>query len=127
MNKKIKILVVDDDSDTRSIYDEYLTEEGLEIELAPDGEEGLKKILAGGYDLVLLDIMMPKIDGLGILREIHTLPDSSPAKQTPILVFSALDQKHIIDEAVSLGAKGFLPKSNLTPDEALTKIKSFLA
>lgn len=125
-SKKYKILIVDDDPDTRNIYSEYLTDEGLEIELAFDGEEGLKKILHGGYNLVLLDIMMPKIDGLGILREIHSLPENSQSKQTPIVVLSALDQQRIIDEAKSLGATGFLSKSGLTPDQALQKIKGFL-
>ncbi|KKR83187.1 MAG: hypothetical protein UU29_C0007G0057 [Candidatus Daviesbacteria bacterium GW2011_GWA2_40_9] len=69
-----KILIVDDDDDIRNIYKDYLTANGFKVELATNGQEGLSKILQGGYDLILLDIMMPKIDGLGILRRLKEKP-----------------------------------------------------
>lgn len=121
-----RILIVDDDADTRDIYGEFLTEAGYKVDFAKNGEEGLAKILQGGYDLILLDIMMPKIDGLGILRRIQERAKSSDYYNGPIVVLSALDQEHVIDEAKRLGAKGFLAKSGLTPDEALNRISEFL-
>ncbi|MDO8498738.1 MAG: response regulator [bacterium] len=120
-----KVLLIDDDSDTRDIYREFLTEAGYEVDLAQDGQEGLAKILQGGYDLILLDIMLPKIDGLGILRKIQTRPQPTHYNG-PIIVLSALDQDYIVKEALGLGAKGYLAKSGMTPDQALSKISEFL-
>lgn len=120
----MKILLIDDDPDTRSIYGELLTEAGYEVSFASDGEEGLNKILEGGYNLILLDIMMPKIDGMQILKK---LQETSPKEfNGPVVVLSALDQDHIIREALNLGAKGYLPKPRLSPDEVLAKIAKFI-
>lgn len=121
-----KILLVDDDPDTRDIYGEFLTQAGYQVDFAKDGAEGLAKILQGGFDLVLLDIMMPKIDGLGILKKLKEISSNSLTYNGPIVVLSALDQEYIVDQALKLGAKGFLPKSGLTPQDALNKIVEFL-
>lgn len=121
-----RILVVDDDEDVRSIYHDFLTQKGYKVDLAKDGQEGLQKILEGGYDLILLDVMMPKIDGLGILR---TLKDRNPGSNTyngNIVILSVLNQPYIIEQAMSLGAKGYLDKSSVNPDEAMKVIETFL-
>lgn len=120
------ILVVDDDPDMREIYGEFLAGAGYKVDFATDGQEGLTKILQGGYDLILLDIMMPKIDGLGILRRLQEIPPPSTVYNGPIVVLSSLDQDYIVEEAKNLGAKGFLSKSGMTPDQALNKISEFL-
>lgn len=120
-----KILLVDDDPDIQDLYLEFLTEAGYKVDQARDGQEGLAKILQGGYDLILLDIMMPKIDGLGILRKLQARGESINYNG-PVIVLSALEQDYIVKEAMGLGAKGFLPKSNLNPDQALNKIAEFL-
>lgn len=120
-----RILIVDDDADTRDIYGEFLTTAGYQVDFAHDGAEGLAKIIQGGYDLILLDIMMPKIDGLGVLKKLKERPESN-IYNGPIVVLSALDQEHVINEALRLGAKGFLNKSGMTPDQALTRISQFL-
>lgn len=122
-----RILMVDDDNDTRDIYGEFLTGAGYQVDFAKDGEEGLAKILQGGYDLILLDIMMPKIDGLGILKKLQEIPPDPSVYNGPIVVLSALDQDYIVEEAKKLGAKGFLAKSGMTPDQALNKINEFLS
>lgn len=121
-----KILIIDDDYDIRSIYNEFLTNEGFLVDVAANGQEGLAKILIGGYDLILLDIMMPKIDGLGILRFLKNHVSDSKIYNGPIIILSALDQQYVINEAMALGAKGYLIKANLTPDESLKKIVKFL-
>lgn len=120
-----KILLIDDDKDIQDIYSEFLTQAGYQVDSAHDGQEGLAKILEGGYDLILLDIMMPKIDGLGILRRLKEDPPKN-VYNGPVVVLSALDQEYIVKEALNLGAKGFLTKAGLTPDQALTKISEFL-
>ncbi|MCH7541221.1 response regulator, partial [Patescibacteria group bacterium] len=73
-----RILVVEDDQFLRELYDELLREEGYEVDLAPDGEIGLAKIIKGGYELILLDIMLPKIDGLEILRRVKKQGTENP-------------------------------------------------
>lgn len=120
-----KILLIDDDKDIQDIYSEFLTQAGYKVDSAHDGQEGLSKILQGGYDLIILDIMMPKIDGLGILRKLKEDPPQN-IYNGPIIVLSALDQEYVVNQAMELGAKGFLSKSGLTPDQALTKISEFL-
>lgn len=119
-----KILVIDDDPYLRELYKEVLTEGGYQVDLALDGQEGLTKILLGGYDLILLDIMMPKIDGLGILKRIKDNPPD--VYNGPIFVLSVLKQDDIIKKAMDLGAKGYIVKSDLNPDQVLKKISGIL-
>ena len=119
-----KILVIEDDQFLRELYDELLKEEGYEVDIAKDGEEGLDKFLEGGYSLVLLDIMLPKIDGLEILRKAK---DKKPKKENgPVVLLTNLGQDSIIKEGFSLGAAGYLVKSAMNPDQVLNEIKVFL-
>lgn len=117
--------MVDDDQDIRNIYQRFLTKAGYEVDLASDGQEGLTKILQGGYNLILLDIMMPKIDGLSILRKLQTMPQPTHYNG-PTIMLSVLDKDYFVNEALSLGAKGYLPKAGLTPQMALSKISEIL-
>jgi len=119
-----RILVVEDDQFLRELYDELLKEEGYDIELAADGEEGFNKMSTGGYDLVLLDIMLPKIDGLEILRR---LKDKHPEKPNgPVVLLTNLGQDSIIKEGFNLGASGYLIKSSMNPDQVISEVKVFL-
>jgi two-component system response regulator ArlR len=118
-----RILLVEDDTFLSDLYRDLLTGEGYEVDLAGDGEVGQKKILQGGYDLVLLDIMMPKKDGLTILKE---LSDEQKAKAGQIVMLTNLGQEAIIKEGFSLGAVGYLIKSALAPDQVLAEVQSFL-
>lgn len=121
-----RILLIDDDRDIRDIYEEFLTQAGFRVEVAKDGQEGLAKIRQGGYDLILLDIMMPKINGLGILKTLKENPNDPSVYNGPIVVLSVLSQESIIKQALEQGAKGYLIKSSVNPDEALNKISEFL-
>ena len=120
-----KILVVEDDQFLRELYDELLKEEGYEITLAEDGEKGLAQIQKGGFDLVLLDIMLPKIDGLEILRRVKNKPPEKQNGSTVLL--TNLGQDSIIKEGFSLGASGYLIKSAMNPDQVLSEVKVFLS
>lgn len=119
-----KILIVEDDQFLRDLYHELLADEGFQIDTAVDGEEGLRKIMTGGYDLILLDIMLPKKDGLDVLR---TLKNQQPTTANGgIVVLTNLGQDTVIKEALSLGASGYLIKSALTPDQVLHEVRTFL-
>jgi len=120
-----KILVVEDDQFLRELYDELLREEGYTVELAADGQEGLDKASAGGYNLVLLDIMLPKVDGLEVLRKLKVSPPKLP--NGPTVLLTNLGQDSIIKEGFSLGASGYLIKSAMNPDQVLNEVKVFLS
>lgn len=124
-NSKKKILIVEDDQFLREFYQELLAAEGYDIDAAPDGEVGLQKLLLGGYNLILLDIMLPKKNGLQILQELHT--QSPKAANGPIVVLTNLGQDSVIKQFFSLGVAGFLIKSALNPDQVLAEIRTFLS
>lgn len=119
-----KILIVEDDQFLREFYQELLTSEGFLVDVAADGEAGAQKVLLGGYDLILLDIMLPKKDGLQILRDLKL---SSPKQPNGVIVvLTNLGQDALIKECFNLGAGGYLIKSALNPDEVLVEVKAFL-
>lgn len=124
-NPNKKILIVEDDQFLREFYQELLQSEGYTVDVAADGDEGCQKTLSGGYDLILLDIMLPKKDGLQILRDLKIQVPKQPNKA--IVVLTNLGQDAIIKECFNLGADGFLIKSALNPDQVLTEIKSYLS
>lgn len=90
-----KILLVEDDLSIREMVESYLTKEGFTVVTASDGEEGLAKFLQDQFDLIILDIMMPKIDGLEVMNMIRK------KSSVPILIMSAKDTD--IDKALGLG------------------------
>lgn len=117
-------MVVEDDQFLREFYQELLTAEGYKVDVAPDGDTAFQKIHEGGYDLVLLDIMLPRKDGLQILRDIKEQGSKSPNKS--IVMLTNLGQDMIIKQCFELGASGYLIKSSLNPDEVLTEINNHL-
>jgi len=119
-----KILIVEDDQFLREFYQELLQAEGYNVEVAADGEAGWQKASLGGYDLILLDIMLPKKDGLQILHDLKTQPPR--AANGVVVVLTNLGQDAVIKECFNLGADGFLIKSALNPDQVLTEIKNYL-
>lgn len=120
---KKKILIVEDDADLRELYTEVLEDAGFEVISAADGQSGLSLASAGGYDLLLLDIMLPKMDGLQILKIIKG--NLSMAK-IPAILLTNLGRESIIKEGFSLGADGYIIKSEYTPDQIVTEVKKFL-
>ena len=123
-NSQKKILIVEDDQFLREFYQELLTSDGYFTDVAADGEAGLQKIQTQDYDLILLDIMMPKKDGLAVLSELKIKGPHS--KGVKIVVLTNLGQDAIIKQCFDLGAEGYLIKSALNPDQVLTEIKSYL-
>lgn len=121
---RTKILLVEDDPFLRELYSDVLTNEGYKVDQAADGEEGLQKIKEGGYDIVLLDILVAKVSGIDIMKNIKVHPPKNPNKLT--IFFTNLDDPSQIKEALKLG-DACLIKSQITPAILVSKIKSLLA
>lgn len=114
-----KILIVDDDQYLRELYQEIIQDIGYEVDSAVDGEEGFKKITENKYDLVLLDVMMPKLDGLGVLKKLKEINKTD----TKIIVLTNLAHDPIIEESLKNGALNYLIKADITPDQLIEAIK----
>jgi two-component system, OmpR family, response regulator len=120
-----KILLVEDDQFLREMYVELLRDEGIEVVACADGEEGYARASEGGYSLIMLDIMIPKMDGLQILKKLNE--EGGLSKNGPVVLITNLEQDNIIQEGYKLGASGYLVKSALTPDQVLHEIRTFLS
>src|SRR3989344_9056716 len=123
-NQQKRVLIVEDDQFLREFYQELLTAEGYFVDAASDGEIALTKLRSNEYNLVLLDLMLPKKDGVQVLRDLKVSPPKS--SQINILVLTNLGQDLVVKECFDLGADGYLIKSALNPDQVLTEVKSYL-
>ncbi|OGF61685.1 hypothetical protein A2662_02220 [Candidatus Giovannonibacteria bacterium RIFCSPHIGHO2_01_FULL_45_33] len=120
---KTKILIVEDDKFLRDLILQKLQREGFDTVPALDGEEGLKLAKEKMPDLVLLDLILPGLDGFEVLKQIKA---DAQTKQIPVIVLSNLGQKEDMDRAFSGGAEEFMVKANFTPGEIIAKIKQIL-
>ena len=123
MADKIKILIVDDDVFLLDMYSLKFKEAGFQVEIAQNGEEAIKKIKEAGPRVILLDIVMPKMDGLETLRQIKKDKIAEGAK---IVVLTNLGQKEDIEKGLKLGADDYIVKAHFTPTEVLNKVKTIL-
>lgn len=119
-----KILLVDDDVYIRDLYTEVLRDEQYDVSIAADGEEALNMISQGPFDLILLDVMMPKVDGIQVLTKIKS---DDKTKNTPVLMLTNFGQEDLVKQAVTIGSADYLLKYNLTPGEMTAKVKNILA
>ena len=124
MFKKPRMLIIDDDELIRKLYSEIFTSEKSDVETASDGQEGLDLLVQGGYDVVLLDLMMPVMDGMTTLRELALIKPTRANKH--ILVLTNMDFQPTFEEAIALGAEGYLIKSAHTPDDVVRQVRSYL-
>lgn len=115
----MRILLVEDDKFFRDFYAFKLQEKNIQIDVADNGEEGLKKISENPPDLVLLDLIMPKKDGFEVLA---TMQQSGLTATIPVLVFSTLGQEKDIEKARQLGARGYVNKSFFDFDKLFNRI-----
>ncbi|BDU70378.1 hypothetical protein GETHOR_24790 [Geothrix oryzae] len=102
-----RLLVVDDADSNREVMTRILEREGHEVATAVDGAEGLAKLRSGTYDLVLLDVMMPGIDGIQVIQVMH---EDERLKRIPVIMLSALHEQETILKCIQLGAQDYLPK-----------------
>lgn len=117
------ILLVDDDLTLREMYSERLKAEGFIVEMAKDGEEALKKATEIHPSVILLDIMMPKINGLDVLKKLR---EQEETKSIPVIVLTALIQDREKMESITRGADDYIVKSETMPGEVIQKVKDLL-
>lgn len=117
----MNILLAEDDNFFQNFYAKKLSEQGITVTVAKDGEEALTALQTIKPDLILLDLIMPKKDGFDVLTE---LAKSEQLKTIPVLVFSTLGQEEDIIKAKSLGAIDFVNKTFFDFDSLLLKIKT---
>ncbi|MGI8419940.1 MAG: response regulator transcription factor [Candidatus Levyibacteriota bacterium] len=118
-----KILIAEDDFFIRDIYSKVFSLSGYDVQVAVDGMDALEKIKAQPYEMILLDIMMPKMTGIDVLRNVRSLPP--PAKDVPIFVITNLGQQNVIEEAFKLGMDGYILKSQVSPQQIVDEINNF--
>jgi DNA-binding response OmpR family regulator len=118
------ILVIEDDTDLRDILRDSLTEEGYIVTTAKGGKEGLELALAQHPDLILLDIILPGMDGLSVLR--HIRQDQSWGEQAKVVMLTNLSDSKSVAECLELGAHTFLVKADLTIEAILTMVHNEL-
>lgn len=118
-----KILLVEDEDFIRDLYVRQLSKEGFQIKSAPDGKTGLDMLQAESFDLLLLDIMLPGMNGLQLLREFKTKNPTSPMIT---ILLTNLGQEAVIKEGFELGAQAYLIKASYTPDQVVQEVKNAL-
>lgn len=119
-----KVLLVEDDVALREIYSARFTAENFEVAAAGDGEEALAKAVKEKPDIIILDIMMPKISGMDVLDILRSTPET---EKTKIIIMSALSQSSDIEKGKELGADAYLVKSQTTLSDVVEKAKEVLA
>lgn len=115
-----KVLIIEDDSFLQGLEAGKLEREGFEIIAASNGTDALKKILEPHISVILLDLMLPDIDGFEILQKIRNI---ETLKDIPVIVFSNLSEEEDVKKSKELGATDFMVKSNFTLEELVTHIK----
>lgn len=118
-----KLLLIEDDPFIREMYISKMEQEGYEVLVSEDGESAFKTIKSEKPDLILLDIVLPKMDGFTLLRKIK---EDKDVKDLPVIILSNLGHKNDIKKGLSLGADEYIVKSHYTPSEVLEKIKKVL-
>ncbi|MBU0707799.1 response regulator [Patescibacteria group bacterium] len=121
MANKLKVLLVEDEKMLSSMYATKFTKEGYDLSAAYDGEEGLAKAKSLKPDIILLDIIMPKIDGFVVLKALKEDPE---LKKIPVILLTNLGQDEDIKKGKELGACDYFIKANHTPAEVVEKVQS---
>ncbi len=118
-----KVLIVEDDKFLRELINRKLQSEGFETVLAIDGEIGLDLAGKESPDIILLDLILPGINGFEVLTRIE---ENESIKEIPVIILSNLGQKDDIDKGMGLGAADYLVKAHFTPNEIIEKINQTL-
>jgi two-component system alkaline phosphatase synthesis response regulator PhoP len=118
-----KILIIEDEKILLALLDKKLRELGYETSLAEDGEEGIKRLDQDNPDLILLDIIMPKMGGFEVLEAMQKNPEW---KKVPVIIISNSGQPVEISRALDLGVKDYLIKTQFDPKEVIEKVQKQL-
>lgn len=119
----MKILLIDDDEALTTVFSTALKKEGLETVLASDGKTGLEKAKTEKADLILLDQVLPDIQGNEILKSLKADPQT---QNIPVIILSNFSQEELVKEAIDNGAKDYVFKYQIEPSDLVNKVKSAL-
>lgn len=122
-DEKKKILIAEDDDFMRNMYESKLSMEKFEVIPVGNGEEAVKIMNTRKVDLVLLDIMMPKLNGFEVLAWIRNQKNT---KTLPVILLTNLSEGDQVQKGLSLGASDYIVKAQFTPEEVVEKIKKYL-
>lgn len=122
-SSKKTILVVEDDKFLRELLTRKLESEGFPVSMAVEGKEALRKIKEELPHLVLLDLVLPGIDGFGILEQMKKDPQTD---KIPVIILSNLGQREEVERGLELGADDYLIKAHFTPNDIIERVKKFL-
>jgi len=123
-DEKQTILLVEDDVFLSGMYKTKFELEGYNVITAEDGFKGFQAAKETHPDIILLDILMPKMDGFEVLQKIRASDDT---KHIPVILLTNLGQKDDVKKGLTLGADGYLIKAHFMPSEVMTKVKSVLS
>jgi DNA-binding response OmpR family regulator len=121
---KVKILLIEDDSFLASMYVTKLNLEGFEVNVAGDGEKGLEMVQDELPTLILLDIILPKMSGFDVLKDLKI---DKRTKDIPVILLTNLGQREDVQKGLKLGAKDYLIKAHFMPSEVVEKIKKLIS
>ena len=121
-NKKITVMIVEDDNFLQKMYSTKLEMEGYGTILAEDGAKALRMAQKEKPDVILLDILLPKMDGFEVLKG---LKEDKKLKKIPVIMLTNLWQKEDVERGLELGAEDFLIKAHFMPSEVIGKIKKY--
>lgn len=119
------VLIVDDDDFLLEMYTLKFKEEGFSVEIAKTGKDAIQKVNTLVLDVILLDIVLPEMDGFEILQEIRSNKQKTP--RPFIIMLTNLSQKDDTDRGMRLGADDYVVKAHFTPSEVVEKVKKLLA
>lgn len=122
-DKQINVLIVEDDEFLANIYKTKFDMEGFKVGLATNGEEGWKSAKKKKPDIILLDILLPKVDGYVLLKQ---LKEDAELKGIPVILLTNLGQKDDVDKGLELGAVDYLIKAHFKPSEVIEKVRKAL-
>ncbi len=119
----LKVFLVEDDPTLVEMYKVKFTESGFDLTVSGNGSEGLAIALKQPFDIILLDIILPGMDGFAILQELKKNPKT---KATPVVMMSNLGQEADISRGKELGADDYLVKASFTPSQVVEKMVSIV-
>jgi DNA-binding response OmpR family regulator len=120
----MKVLLIDDDEALASVYSTGLDKEGISVTVASTGQEGLSKLKSDGFDLVLLDQVLPDISGTEVLKEIK---NTEGIKDIPVVILSNFGQEELVKQAIDIGATEYIFKYQVEINDVAKKIKEILS
>lgn len=117
VSKAKKVLLIDDNFETKQLYKSMLEDNGISVESSSDSLEGFQLATENEYDLILLDLMMPKMDGLTMLNELKKI-----GKEDKVMLITNLAENAIVNKARKFNIKGVIMKSDISPANFVEKV-----